>query len=125
MQYDVGTPEEYLEKLEPDWRKEKLLALRQLIRSAAPGAVEAIHYKMLGYHENEDYLFHLNAQRGYVSLYVGNVETVDPRGELLKNVSLGKGCIRFKKSVKLEETGVEAFLSRYMELREAGKDLGC
>lgn len=31
MQYDAKNAEEYLEMLEDDWRKEKLLAIRQMI----------------------------------------------------------------------------------------------
>lgn len=31
MQYDASSPSEYIESLDADWRKEKLLELRQLI----------------------------------------------------------------------------------------------
>ncbi|HOK31488.1 MAG: hypothetical protein WBI99_03330 [Limnochordia bacterium] len=34
MQYDVQSPEEYLEKLENGWREEKLLEVRRLIRGS-------------------------------------------------------------------------------------------
>lgn len=36
MQYDANNPEEYIEMLEDDWRKEKLLAIWQLIFDKAP-----------------------------------------------------------------------------------------
>ena len=49
MQYDVKTPEEYLEVLENDWRKEKLLAIRQMILDHAPELEESIRYKMLNF----------------------------------------------------------------------------
>src|SRR5689334_8004239 len=32
MQYDAKTPTEYLKMLEPDWRKDKLMEIRKLIR---------------------------------------------------------------------------------------------
>jgi uncharacterized protein YdhG (YjbR/CyaY superfamily) len=125
MLYNAATPQDYLVELENDWRKEKLQFIRTLIKSAAPEVEETINYKMLGYKVGEDFLFHLNAQKGYVSLYVGNVSKVDPDGSILKNVKLGKGCIRFKKSVAVEETGVEEFLQRFMERHRSGVDLGC
>lgn len=125
MLYEAKTPTEYLSQLEDDWRKEKLQQLRALVQTHAPEATETIHYKMLGYKQGEEFLFHLNAQKGYVSFYVGNVAKVDPDGEMLKNVSHGKGCIRFKKSVAVEDSGISEFLARFMELHTDGKNLGC
>lgn len=49
MTYDVKTPQEYLENLEADWRKEKLQNLRSLILQQAPDIQEFIQYKMLAY----------------------------------------------------------------------------
>jgi uncharacterized protein YdhG (YjbR/CyaY superfamily) len=49
MQYDARTPAEYLKMLEPDWRKEKLLELRKMIRKHGPELEEGIKYGMLGY----------------------------------------------------------------------------
>lgn len=125
MLYDAKTPTEYLEQLEPDWRKGKLLALRQIISERAPHLTEDINYKMLGYRQGEDFVMHLNAQKGYVSLYVGNVQKVDPDGSLLKGIKLGKGCLRFKKSVALADTGIEEFLDRFVSLLNRGVDTGC
>ncbi|GAB5524151.1 MAG: hypothetical protein Roseis2KO_20230 [Roseivirga sp.] len=67
MEYDVNTPAEYLEALDEDWRKEKLLELRELIFEKAPDLNEGISYKMLCYKDERGVPFHLNAQRGYVS----------------------------------------------------------
>ncbi len=33
MQYDVKTPAEYLELIEDDWRKEKIMSIREIIKS--------------------------------------------------------------------------------------------
>ena len=125
MLYEAKTPKEYLKQLDDDWRKDKLLGLRDIISKRAPGLVECIHYKMLGYSQGEDFVMHLNAQKSYVSLYVGNIKKVDPDGSLLKKVKLGKGCIRFTKSVALAETGIEEFLDRLVALLEQGVDTGC
>ncbi|HAS41726.1 MAG TPA: DUF1801 domain-containing protein [Microscillaceae bacterium] len=123
MQYDVQTPEEYLDVLEQDWRKEKLEAIRALIRTQAPDLTEGIQYKMLSY--GQEPVFCLNAQKNYVSLYIGDIQKVDPEGKLLKGVNIGKGCIRFKKTTSVEDSGVEAFIAETFKLWKAGKDVGC
>lgn len=80
---------------------------------------------MLGYGIDGDYAFHLNAQRAYVSLYVGNISKIDPDGELLSGISVGKGCIRFTKSTEISGTLVEAFITRTFEMWRSGEDIDC
>ncbi|GEN82843.1 hypothetical protein SLU01_11550 [Sporosarcina luteola] len=89
MQYDAKNPEEYLELLEDDWRKEKLLAIRQMIITYAPELEEVIRYKMLNYGK-EDYILALNAQKHYVSLYVGTIDKVENAETLLAGYNYGK-----------------------------------
>lgn len=125
MQYDVSTPDEYLSILEQDWRRDTLLSLREIIQRNAPELKEAIKYKMLSYEDDRGPVFALNAQKGYVSFYVGNAEKVDPAGELLGGLDCGKGCIRFKKSVKVTETRIDEFISRAAALRREGGDIEC
>ena len=104
MQYNANTPAEYLDILEEDWRKEKLLQIRAIILEKGYGFKERINYKMLCYTDEKGDLLHLNAQKNYVSLYVGDSSKIDTDGSLLKGLDLGKGCIRFKKSVNIAET---------------------
>ena len=125
MQYDVTTPTEYIRLLDDDWRKEKLLTLRELIQTKAPDIVEGIHYKMLSYGDDNGFAFHLNVQRHYVSLYVGNIEKIDPDGELLKGVNRGKSCIRFTKSISITETRIEEFIQKAIDLWRHGENLSC
>ena len=125
MQYDVNSPNEYIAALEDDWRKEKLLNLRSIIKTKAPNIVEGIEYKMLSYSDGQGTVFHLNAQKNYVSLYVGNAEKIDPEGKLLEGIDVGKGCIRFKKPVNISDTLIEEFISRTIDLRNQGIDIEC
>ncbi|WP_313467869.1 DUF1801 domain-containing protein, partial [Carnobacterium sp.] len=74
MQYEATSPEEYVELLENDWRKEKLLQIRELILKYGPELEEGILYKMLAYSDGETQVFGLNAQKLYVSLYVGSIQ---------------------------------------------------
>lgn len=125
MQYDVSTPAEYLSVLEQDWRRDTLMSLRELIKRNAPELKEAVKYKMLSYEDDRGPVFALNAQKGYVSFYVGNAEKVDPAGELLDGLDCGKGCIRFKKSVKVTETRIDEFISQAAAIRRQGGDIEC
>lgn len=125
MQYDVKTPEAYLEFLEDDWRKEKVLEIRALIQDFAPDLVEGIEYKMLCYRLKEETIFCLNAQKAYVSLYIGDLNKVDGAEELLKPFNLGKGCIRIKKSIRISETKLNQFIERASEKAKIGGDIGC
>ena len=125
MQYDVSTPEEYLQALEQDWRRDTLLALRGLIMAKAPELKEQIKYKMLSYDDDRGPVLALNAQKGYVSFYVGNAEKVDPTGELLRGLDCGKGCIRFKKSTKVADTAIDEFIARAAAMRRSGGDIDC
>lgn len=94
MQYDAKSPEEYLQMLEDDWRKEKLLTVREMIFKYAPDLEESIRYKMLNYGKGDNYIFALNAQKHYVSLYVGSIEKIDNAEKLLEGYNYGKSCIR-------------------------------
>ncbi len=125
MLYNAKTPDEYLEQLEMDWRRDKLLELRTIIQREAPYLSEGINYKMLSYSDERGAAFHLNAQKGYVSFYVGDASKVDPSGELLKGIDVGKGCIRFKKSINISDTRINEFIQRAAEYWNKGVDIDC
>lgn len=125
MQYHASSPEEYLDSLEKDWRREKLLQLRDLIIKQGVDMHEVISYKMLGYQLGGAVLFHLNAQRGYVSLYCGDTKKIDPEGRFLEGLNIGKGCIRFTKTKHLADTCIEQFIQTAVSMAKSGKNLGC
>ena len=125
MLYDAATPSDYIEQLDDDWRRETLLGIRAIIKRQTPPLEERIHYKMLGFAAGDRYVFHLNAQRGYVSLYVGDVSRIDPSGELLRGLNIGKGCIRFTKSKRIAETRIDEFIALTLDLWRRGEDIDC
>lgn len=120
------TAQEYLDKLENDWKKEKLLEIRQLLLNHSQ-IKEGMNYGMLSYgnETEEEPLFHLNAQKNYVSLYVGDIQKIDSDGSLLKGLNLGKGCIRISKSKIIPETGIKEFIQKAVDLWLAGEDTSC
>lgn len=125
MQYDVQTPTEYMQALEDDWRRERVEELRSIIKSYGPELVEGIDYKMLTYRNDEDIVFGLNAQKHYVSLYVGDIKKIDPDGTLLQGLNLGKGCIRLSKSKRIADTRLEEFIERVIDMSRRGEDIDC
>ncbi len=97
MQYYVDTPDAYFAALEDDWRKERLLEVRGLMMDLVPGLEEGIGYKMLEYRLEEEVFAHLNAQKGYVGVYLGDLAQLDPDGKVIAGLDTGKSCVRLRK----------------------------
>lgn len=125
MQYNATTPKEYMELLEADWRKDRVEELRKLIKELCPELKEGIEYKALAYGNETKNIFHINAQMTHVGLYVGDIDKIENARELLKEFSMGKGCIRIKKSIMLSETKIDVFIKKVMELWEKGGNTDC
>ena len=101
MQYNAETPDAYLSMLDDDWRRECLLAVREMFL-AIPGIAESMSYKMLGYHRGEDVFGHLNAQKNYVGVYLGELDRIDPGRAIRGKANCGKSCLRIRKTDGLE-----------------------
>lgn len=125
MLYKAKTASEYLEVIDNDWRKDKLIKVRELIKKNAPYLKEGIRYKMLSYEYGDKVVFNLNAQQAYVSLYVGNVDKVENAKKLLKEFNVGKGCVRIKKSIDLSKSNLEEFIKKTVEVWEKGGNTDC
>lgn len=125
MQYEANSPEEYFELLENDWRKEKLLHVRRIILEYGSELEEGIQYKMLCYGKDKSTLFSLNAQKSYVSLYVGTIQKIENASMLLSGFDYGKGCIRIKKTIDINKTGLEAFIKQTIDKWRTGEDTSC
>lgn len=125
MRYDADTPEAFLEALEDDWRRPALLKLRDQILSLDPSVTEEVGYGMLRYSFEGEALFHLNAQKSYVGLYAGQIDGIDPTGELTGWLSKGKGCLRFSKTRPTDDPRVARFLDSALELKRRGVRFEC
>ena len=111
------TVDAYLADLD-EGRRASLSALRAIIRSAVPQATESISYNMPAY-EYEGMLCAFAAQKHYLSFYLLNGEVVDQHRELLKELSVGKGCIRFKDLTGLPEATIRTLLRAAAEANQA------
>jgi uncharacterized protein YdhG (YjbR/CyaY superfamily) len=125
MQSAAKTPAEYIDRLEDDWRKAKLLELRELIRKLGPELDEGIRYKVLSYSGSKGGAFALAAQKNSVNFYVGSAKKVDTDGSLLRGLDVGKGCIRFNKTVAIADTRIAAFIAKAMAMWRQGEDIDC
>lgn len=125
MQYKAKSPGEYLEKLEDDWRKVQVENVRQMIKGVWPDAKEAIEYNMLCYGDGSKNIFHLNAQKAYVALYVGDIDKVANSDKLLEGFDRGKGCIRIRKTLDISRTGLSEFVSHAIRIHQSGGDTAC
>lgn len=109
MIHEAATPEEYLSVLDDDWRKERLLAIRDVFLDV-PGAGEGMKYKMLHYSVGGSSLGILNAQKGYVAVYMDDLAVLDPDGTLRDGLDCGKSCVRVKKRTDMAK--VDALIAR-------------
>ena len=119
MQYEVKSPQEYIELL-PDDRKEAVSKLRKVILKNIPkGFSETINYGMIGYvvpHSEYPDGYHcdpkmplpfmnLASQKNYIAVYHSGIYASEkllswfvneyPKHSLAK-LDMGKSCIRFK-----------------------------
>ena len=127
MKYQAETPEEYLSAVgkENDWRSGHLERLCTLIKLTAPEVMEDVSSNVLRYSADGRVLCHVNAQKNHVGLYVGDVASIDIDGKLLKGVDVGKGCIRFKKSDDILNSGIVAFVEKLVALWRDGAEFEC
>ncbi len=115
MIHEAATPEEYFSVLDEDWRKEKLLAIREFLLSLN-GVSEWMEYRMLSYKRGDDPVAMMNAQKGYVSVYMSDLSKLDPAGTLLKGLNCGKSCLRLRRSDGIEV--VKALVMRRLKIAE-------
>lgn len=52
---------------------------------------------MLQYRRDGEVFAHLNAQKGYVGVYLGDLEKLDPGSAIRGGMRCGKTCLRVRK----------------------------
>ena len=118
MQSKAKTVDEYLQE-QPADRRAVLVSMRKLIRESLPMTVEGMRYGMAVY-EMGDMLCALAAQKNYFALYMGDTALVARHQPKLGKVSVGKGCIRFKKIEDLTLDVVQQMLKEAGQRRAEG-----
>src|SRR5262245_34048458 len=120
MQSKASTIDEYLKEL-PAERRTALSEMRALIHRVDPKTVEAMQYGLPAFGD----LCALASQKNYMSLYVCESDIVKAHLAQVGKVSVGKGCIRFKRLSDLNLSAVESILREILKLRKQGIGPSC
>ncbi len=111
MKCDATTVEEYLADV-PEERRPALEILRALCLDELAGYEEGMQYGMPSYSRDGSTIeVAFASQRNYISLYVLRESVIKANAHLLDGLSVGKGCIRFKRPDQIDPTVVRPLLS--------------
>lgn len=119
MQSKAKTVERYLAEL-PAERREAVTLLRGLILKSVPNATEDMQYGMPCYSLGAT-LCAVAAQKGHYSLYVHDAKAVEHFRSQLGKLSVGKGCIRFRKTEEVPLEILSRILSTAARRRTSGQ----
>ena len=100
----ASSVDDFLNKIDRS-RKEDMSKLRSIILKTLPHANETMQYGMPAYDIDGKGIVAFNSQKNYMSLYVRPDSVLKNKG-LLKGLSCGKSCIRFKSIDKLPESTI-------------------
>ena len=109
MQSSAKDVSSYLQQV-PTERQETLMKLRQLCLETLESYEEGMDYGMPSYKKDGTVEVAFASQKNYISLYILKQDVMDAHRELLKGVSLGKGCIRYSKPDKINFDVVKKLL---------------
>ena len=110
MRSDAGTVDAYLAGV-PVERREALQLLRRLCLEELPGFVEAMAYGMPSYLRDGDVEVAFASQKASISLYVLRQAALQANVDRLDGLSVGKGCIRFRRTEQIDPETVRALLA--------------
>ncbi len=119
MQSKAKTVDSYLAQL-PAERRKVVALLRGLIRKSVPKATEDMQYGMPCYSLGAT-LCAVAAQKGHYSVYVHDAKAVERFRSQLGKLSVGKGCIRFRKAEELPLDILSKILSTAASRRTSGQ----
>ena len=102
----------------PKERRPCLIRLRKLCLDTLAGYEEGMDYGMPCYKREGVAEVAFASQKSYISLHVNIDSVVKANRELLKGLSVGKGCIRYSRPEKVDFSVVQKLLSNTLESPE-------
>ncbi len=116
MQSTAKNVSEYLDEV-PAERATALAKLRDLCLASLLNFEESMVYGMPSYSRNQTVEVAFASQKNYISLYILRTDVMNAHSDLLnvKGVNLGKGCIRYSRSERIDFTVVESMLKATQE----------
>ncbi|QRN82137.1 DUF1801 domain-containing protein [Chloroflexota bacterium] len=110
MNSQAKTIEAYLQDIPSD-RREVLAQLDQLCRQVLHGYQPSMDYGMPCYRKpGGEIEVAFASQKNYISIYILKNEILDQYRDELSHLSLGKGCIRYRKPEQMDFSLVEKIL---------------
>lgn len=102
-QYIAGAPEE---------RRQALATLRELCLDELAGYEEGIDYGMPSYSRDGTTVeVSFASQKNYISLYILRTSVIKANAQLLNGLSVGKGCIRYRRVDQIDPGVVRKLLA--------------
>ena len=93
----------------PRQRRQMLETLRLLCRRGLPGFAEDVRYGMPSYVRDREVGFANHKQ--YVSLYILRPDVMGAHRDAMAGLSLGKGCVRYRRADQIDAALVGAMLA--------------
>jgi uncharacterized protein YdhG (YjbR/CyaY superfamily) len=106
---NASTVEAYIEEA-PNERRDGLRLLRRLCQQALRGFDETLRYGMPAYLREGVVEVGFASQKAYISLYVLRQQALEAHLDRLAGVSVGKGCIRFRRPEQIDREIIRALL---------------
>jgi uncharacterized protein YdhG (YjbR/CyaY superfamily) len=110
VQSDTATVVSYIAGAPPE-RREALGLLRRLCREELAGFDETMLHGMPSYLRAGEVEVAFASQKSYISLYVLRQAALAAHADRLSGLSVGKGCIRFRRPEQIDPDIVRALLA--------------
>jgi uncharacterized protein YdhG (YjbR/CyaY superfamily) len=110
MRSGAASIDEYIREA-PEERRDALNLLRRLCREELSGFEEAMRHGMPVYLRRDVAEVGFASQKHHISLYLLRQAALQANAERLVGLSVGKGCIRFRRPDQVDPTTVRALLS--------------
>jgi hypothetical protein len=94
----------------PEGRRGMVSLLRRLCLEHLVGFTEVMAHGMPGYERDNEMEVGFANQRQYVSLYILRKAVLDVHRDRFAGLSLGKGCVRFRRPEQLDEAVITSVL---------------
>ena len=96
----------------PEQRRPMLETLRRLCRGELPGFAEEVRYGMPSYVRDGEVEVGFANHTRYVSLYFLRTDVMRAHRDALAGLSLGKGCVWYRRAEQIDATLVSGMLAR-------------
>ncbi len=110
MQSDAPDVDGYLSEV-PQERAEALTQLRDDCRALLDGFDESMQYGMPTYSKDGVAQFAFASQRQYIAVYVMRRDVLDQHRDQLAGLSVGKGCIRYRRPSQMDHELLRTMLA--------------